>query len=145
MKIFLFRPCGTDTYFRNIISSNISEILYACITVYFNFLFSSLVINCGKKKILKDRMKAKIFIWYNCRKCYWRIRSSIFILLCSMCCFYGNQWKIKVEKENLNTIMVAGTEQKRAYNGILNELRLTHRENFQRFYEAILNIYSFLQ
>ena len=40
----------------------------------------------------------------------------------------------KVEEENLDSGMVAETERKRgAYNGILNELRLTDKEDFRKY------------
>ena len=34
-EFFALKRCDTDTYFRNIIFSNISEMLFMCITDYF--------------------------------------------------------------------------------------------------------------
>ena len=49
-KSILRRPCDTDTYFRNIIFSNICEILFMCITDYFK-LFSR---SCAIKTLSKE-------------------------------------------------------------------------------------------
>ena len=50
MKIEIQEPCDTDTYFRNIMFSNISEILFMCITDYFE-LFSR---SCAIKTLSKE-------------------------------------------------------------------------------------------
>ena len=52
-KSFL-RPCDTDTYFRNIIFSNISEILFMCITDYFKLFSRSCAIKTLNLKFLTE-------------------------------------------------------------------------------------------
>ena len=49
-RVYFLRPRETDTYFRNIIFSNISEILFMCITDYFK-LFSR---SCAIKTLSKE-------------------------------------------------------------------------------------------
>ena len=58
------RPCDTDIYIRNIIFSNISEILFMCITDYFNLFSRSCAIKTLNLKFLtKSKEKVCIIPW----------------------------------------------------------------------------------
>ena len=50
IRYVVLRPCDTDTYFRNIIFSNISEILFMCITDYFKLFSRSRAIKTLSKE-----------------------------------------------------------------------------------------------
>ena len=58
-KFYFLRPCGTDTYFRNIILSNISEILFMCITDYFKLFSCICVIRTLNLKFLRENKVKK--------------------------------------------------------------------------------------
>ena len=56
------RPCDTDTYFRNIIFSNISEILAMCIADYFKLFSCSCAIKTLNLKFLRESKVKKKFV-----------------------------------------------------------------------------------
>ena len=61
-KVIYLRLCDTDTYFRNIIFSNISEILFMCITDYFKLLSYSCAIKTLNLKFLTESEVKKTFV-----------------------------------------------------------------------------------
>ena len=58
----VFRPCDTDLYVQNIISSNISEILLMCITDCFKMLSCSCAIKTLNLKFLRESKVKKKFV-----------------------------------------------------------------------------------
>ena len=65
---FILRPCDTDIYFRNIIFSNISEIIFMCITDYFKLLSCSCAIKTLNLKFLTESKVKKKFVQFNTGK-----------------------------------------------------------------------------
>ena len=54
--------CDTDIYFRNVIFSNISEIIFMCITDYFKLLSRTCAIKTLKLKFLTESKIKKQFV-----------------------------------------------------------------------------------
>ena len=127
------RPCDTDTYFRNIIFSNISKILFMFFTDYFKLLSCSCAIKTLNLKFLTEsKVKEKLYDLMAAK-----MTDELEIAYMSFYASYAviielDTKKSRGGKSGLGSGLLKRNE-RGAYNGILNELRLTDKEDFRKY------------
>ena len=129
-----------DTYFRNIIFSNASEILFMCIIDYFKLFPHSCAIKTLNLKFLTESKVRKSL--YNSMAA--KMTDELEITYVSFCSSYTIIMELDTKKTSRRKIWTREWLLKRneegAYNGILNDLRLNDFQMTFSYWNSINNV-----